>query len=62
MSIEKYVYKKEVDWSLFNYGISISISHQMIFKKTAGRLLQRGESNPFTLSLNDKPSDDYKNA
>ena len=54
MSIENYVYKKEVDWSLFNYGISIPISHQVIFKQTAGRLLQRGESKPITLYLNGK--------
>ena len=54
MSTENYVYKKEVDWSLFNYGISIPISHQVIFKQTAGRLLQRGESKPITLYLNGK--------
>ena len=54
MSTENYVYKKEADWSMFNYGISIPISHQVVFKQTAGRLLQRGESKPITLYLNGK--------
>ena len=40
MSAENYVYKKEVDWSLFNYGLNIPIQHQ------------RGESKPITLYLN----------
>ena len=54
MSTENYVYKKEVDWSLFNYGLSIPISHQVIFKQIAGRFIERGESKPITLYLNGK--------
>lgn len=26
---DEYVYKKEVDWSLFNYGFAIPIEHQV---------------------------------
>ena len=33
MSAENYVYKKEVDWSLFNYGLNIPIQHQVKFKQ-----------------------------
>ena len=54
MSAENYVYKKEVDWSLFNYGLSIPISHQVIFKQIAGRFIERGESKTITLYLNGK--------
>jgi hypothetical protein len=52
MSAENYVYKKEVDWSLFNYGLSIPISHQVIFRQIAGRFIERGESKEITLYLN----------
>lgn len=54
MTTENYVYKKEVNWSLFNDGISIPIQHQVVFKRIAGRYLQRGESKPITLYLNGK--------
>ena len=52
MSAENYVYKKEVDWSLFNYGLNIPIQHQVKFKQIAGRFIERGESKPITLYLN----------
>ena len=52
MSTENYVYKKEVDWSLFNYGLNIPIQHQVKFKQIAGRFIERGESKPITLYLN----------
>ena len=52
MSAENYVYKKEVDWSLFNYGLNIPIEHQVKFKQIAGRFIERGESKPITLYLN----------
>ena len=52
MSAENYVYKKEVDWLLFNYGLSIPIQHQVKFKQIAGRFIERGESKPITLYLN----------
>lgn len=28
---EHYVYKKEVDWSLLHYGITLPLSNQVIF-------------------------------
>ena len=52
MAAENYVYKKEVDWSLFNYGLNIPIQHQVKFKQIAGRFIERGESKPITLYLN----------
>lgn len=51
---DEYVYKKEVDWSLFNYGFAIPIEHQVVFKQSAGRFIQRGESKEITLYLNGK--------
>ena len=54
MPAESYVYKKEVDWSLFNYGLNIPIEHQVKFKQIAGRFIERGESKPITLYLNGK--------
>ena len=52
MAAENYVYKKEVDWSLFNYGLNIPIQHQVKFKQITGRFIERGESKPITLYLN----------
>lgn len=49
---DEYVYKKEVDWSLFNYGFAIPIKHQVVFRKVADRFLERGESKEITLYLN----------
>ncbi len=57
MTTENYVYKKEVDWSLFNYGFAIPLEYQVVFKQIAGRFLQRGESKPITLYLNGKSYD-----
>ena len=54
MPSENYVYKKEVDWSLFNYGLSIPIDCQVVFKRIADRFLERGESKDITLYLNGK--------
>lgn len=51
---DEYVYKKEVDWSLFNYGFAIPIEHQVVFSQVAGRFIQRGESKGITLYLNGK--------
>lgn len=51
---DEYVYKKEVDWSLFNYGFAIPIDHQVVFRQSAGRFIQRGESKEITLYLNGK--------
>lgn len=49
---DEYVYKKEVDWSLFNYGFAIPIEHQVVFSQVAGRFIGRGESKEITLYLN----------
>ena len=57
MLAENIVYKKEVNWSMFNDGISIPIQYQVVFKKIAGRYLQRGESKPIKLYLNGKSYD-----
>ena len=57
MFLESIVYKKEVNWSMFNDGISIPIDYQVVFKRIAGRYLQRGESKPIKLYLNGKSYD-----
>ena len=54
MAVESYVYKKEVDWSLFNYGFAIPVEHQIIFKQIADRFIERGESRVIHLYLNGK--------
>jgi len=54
MMTESYVYKKEVDWSLFNYGFAIPLEHQVIFKQIANRFIRRGESQTIHLYLNGK--------
>ncbi len=33
MSAENYVYKKEVDWSLFNYGLNIPIAYSGSYER-----------------------------
>ena len=50
MSFENYVYKKEVEWSLFNYSFPIPLEYQVIFKQIAGRF----ESKLSKLYLNGK--------
>ena len=57
MISETYVYKKEVDWSLFNYGFAIPIEHQVVFRRIAGRLLERGETERVHFYLNGKSYD-----
>ena len=54
MSTENYVYKKEVDWSLFNYGFAIPLEYQVVFKQIADRFIERGESKTVHLYLNGK--------
>lgn len=51
---DEYVYKKEVDWSLFNYGFAIPIEHQVVFSRVADRFIERGESKEIILYLNGK--------
>ena len=54
MQTETYVYKKEVDWSLFNYGLAIPLEYQVVFKQITNRFLERGESKIINLYLNGK--------
>lgn len=51
---DEYVYKKEVDWSLFHYGFAIPVKHQVVFSQVADRFLKRGESKDIVLYLNGK--------
>ena len=51
---ESYVYKNEVDWSLFNYGLAIPVDYQIIFRQIADRYIERGESKQVTLYLEGK--------
>lgn len=51
---EHYVYKKEVDWSLFNWGLTLPIENQVIFGKNMDRFFKRGESKEINLYLDGK--------
>lgn len=37
MTIENYVYKKEVDWSLLNEGLTLPFDNQVVFGQIMGR-------------------------
>lgn len=52
MITENYVYKKEVDWSLLNEGLTLPFDNQVVFGQIMGRFLKRGESKDITLYLN----------
>lgn len=39
-----YVYKKEVDWSLLQEGLTLPFGNQVVFGQIMGRFLKRGES------------------
>lgn len=54
MSTENYIYKKEVDWSLLQEGLTLPIDNQVIFGQTMGRFLKRGESKVITLYIGTK--------
>lgn len=54
MISENYVYKKEVDWSLLQEGLTLPIDNQIVFGRIMGRFLTRGESKDITLYLNGK--------
>ena len=49
MTTENYVYKKEVDWSLLNEGLTLPFDNQVVFGQIMGRFLKRGESKDITL-------------
>lgn len=46
-----YVYKKEVDWSLLNQGLSIPLDIQVIFQNNIIKFISRGESKDIFLIL-----------
>lgn len=48
---ENYVYKKEVDWSLFNWGLTLPIENQVVFGRNMNGFLKRGESKEINLYL-----------
>jgi len=49
--IESYIYKKEVDWSVLNYGINIPVSLQDVFYTNMKFRLKRGESKKIKLII-----------
>ena len=53
-TIENYVYKAEVNWSLLVEGITLPVDNQVIFARNMGRFLQRGEVREINLYLNGK--------
>lgn len=50
----KYLYKKEVDWSTFNWGISIPVSLQNIFYNSLNLKLVEGETKKIKIIISDK--------
>lgn len=48
----QYLYKKEVDWSTLNYGISIPYSLQSVFYNSLNLTLQHGESRKIKILIN----------
>lgn len=46
-----YVYKKEVDWSLLNQGLSIPLDIQVIFRNNIKGFISRGESKDIFLVM-----------
>jgi len=51
---ENYIYKKEVDWSLLNEGLTLPVDNQVIFGRSVGKFLPRGESKNITMYLDGK--------
>ena len=47
-----FIYKKEVDWSLFFYGFAIPVEQQKILTALTGRTMPRGETREIHLYLN----------
>ena len=46
-----YAYKKEVDWSLLNQGLSIPLDIQVVFQNNIKKFISRGESKDIYLVL-----------
>lgn len=53
-SFGDYVYKKEVDWSLLNEGLTLPLENQVAFGRIMGRFLSRGESKEIKVYFNGK--------
>lgn len=53
-TVENYVYKKEVDWSLLNEGLTLPVKNQVVFGRSMGKFLHRGESKNITMYLDGK--------
>ncbi len=51
MSSDNYIYKKEVDWSVLNYGINIPIDLQSIFYKSINFYMNKGESKKIKIFI-----------
>ncbi|AHM56324.1 hypothetical protein EAL2_c10260 [Peptoclostridium acidaminophilum DSM 3953] len=51
---ENYVYKKEVDWSLLNEGLTLPVENQVVFGRNMGKFLARGEAKNITVYLDGK--------
>lgn len=49
MIIDSYLYKKEVDWSLFKDGFNIPVALQVLFYESIGLFLKKGESKKIRL-------------
>lgn len=54
VTTENYVYKKEVDWSLLHEGLTLPIENQVVFGRSMGKFLPRGESKNIRLYLDGK--------
>lgn len=53
-SLEHYVYKSEVNWSLLTEGLTLPVKNQVVFSRNMGNFLHRGEAKAITLYLNGK--------
>lgn len=53
-TMEHYVYKKEVDWSLLHEGLTLPVDNQVVFGRNMDKFLKRGESKDIILYLDRK--------
>jgi len=53
-TVENYVYKKEVDWSVLMEGFTLPMDNQVVFGQIMGRFLNRGETKAITIYINGK--------
>ncbi|MEA2096001.1 MAG: HNH endonuclease [Candidatus Cloacimonadota bacterium] len=69
MKKDLYIYKKVVDWSTLNQGVSIPISTQIVFQKSVSNFLRRGDkkdikiivdNNKYSVSLINQLFDEKK--